>query len=229
MAVGGAKEQRRGLIRPVQNLTRSVLAPPQVLGRHGRVLHLVDHQGSHHGLAAGESRTRVWWRPPSPSGLFHFTLTAGSGGFLFWSGAPRRRFMGPVELNRTWFWLTLAGAPAGELPHLHQRDPHPGAEAAVSQRGGQRRQPLQVRSAPTPPDPTRGPGSDALGRPCRRLAKSTLLLIPLFGMHYMVFALLPEHTGAEARIFIELGLGSFQVSRTCARGSQLVGGGVATR
>ncbi|TWW58431.1 Pituitary adenylate cyclase-activating polypeptide type I receptor [Takifugu flavidus] len=44
----------------------------------------------------------------------------------------------------------------------------------------------------------------------KRLAKSTLLLIPLFGMHYMVFALLPEHTGAEARIFIELGLGSFQ-------------------
>lgn len=29
MAVGGAKEQRRGLIRPVQNLTRSVLAPPR--------------------------------------------------------------------------------------------------------------------------------------------------------------------------------------------------------
>ncbi|XP_035990158.1 pituitary adenylate cyclase-activating polypeptide type I receptor [Fundulus heteroclitus] len=44
----------------------------------------------------------------------------------------------------------------------------------------------------------------------KRLAKSTLLLIPLFGMHYMVFAFLPEHTGAEARIFIELGLGSFQ-------------------
>lgn len=59
---------------------------------------------------------------------------------------------------------------------------------------------------------TQQPGSDALGLPCRRLAKSTLLLIPLFGMHYMVFALLPEHTGAEARIFIELGLGSFQVN-----------------
>uniref|UniRef100_A0A3Q2XJZ6 Growth hormone releasing hormone receptor b n=1 Tax=Hippocampus comes TaxID=109280 RepID=A0A3Q2XJZ6_HIPCM len=43
-----------------------------------------------------------------------------------------------------------------------------------------------------------------------RLAKSTLLLIPLFGMHYMVFAFLPENTGAEARLFIELGLGSFQ-------------------
>lgn len=48
---------------------------------------------------------------------------------------------------------------------------------------------------------------------CRRLAKSTLLLIPLFGMHYMVFAFLPENTGAEARIFIELGLGSFQVQQ----------------
>uniref|UniRef100_A0A672YTF6 Growth hormone releasing hormone receptor a n=1 Tax=Sphaeramia orbicularis TaxID=375764 RepID=A0A672YTF6_9TELE len=40
--------------------------------------------------------------------------------------------------------------------------------------------------------------------------RSTLLLIPLFGMHYMVFAFLPENTGTDARIFIELGLGSFQ-------------------
>uniref|UniRef100_A0A3P9NUM1 Growth hormone releasing hormone receptor b n=1 Tax=Poecilia reticulata TaxID=8081 RepID=A0A3P9NUM1_POERE len=44
----------------------------------------------------------------------------------------------------------------------------------------------------------------------KRLAKSTLLLIPLFGMHYMVFAFLPENTGAEARIIIEVGMGSFQ-------------------
>nr|XP_019964504.1 PREDICTED: vasoactive intestinal polypeptide receptor-like [Paralichthys olivaceus] len=29
-------------------------------------------------------------------------------------------------------------------------------------------------------------------------------------MHYMLFAFLPENTGAEARLFIELGVGSFQ-------------------
>lgn len=45
----------------------------------------------------------------------------------------------------------------------------------------------------------------------RRLAKSTLFLIPLFGMHYTVFAFLPENTGVAARLYIELGLGSFQV------------------
>ncbi|XP_053492232.1 vasoactive intestinal polypeptide receptor 1 [Ictalurus furcatus] len=43
-----------------------------------------------------------------------------------------------------------------------------------------------------------------------RLAKSTLFLIPLFGMHYMVFAFLPESTGEDVRLVIELGVGSFQ-------------------
>uniref|UniRef100_A0A8C0QR00 Vasoactive intestinal polypeptide receptor 1 n=1 Tax=Chelonoidis abingdonii TaxID=106734 RepID=A0A8C0QR00_CHEAB len=43
-----------------------------------------------------------------------------------------------------------------------------------------------------------------------RLAKSTLLLIPLFGVHYIVFAFCPESTGLDARLYIELGLGSFQ-------------------
>ncbi|KAM9112846.1 vasoactive intestinal polypeptide receptor 1-like [Pangshura tecta] len=44
----------------------------------------------------------------------------------------------------------------------------------------------------------------------RRLAKSTLLLIPLFGVHYVVFALFPEHIGVEARLYFELVLGSYQ-------------------
>ncbi|XP_022525164.1 growth hormone releasing hormone receptor 2 [Astyanax mexicanus] len=44
----------------------------------------------------------------------------------------------------------------------------------------------------------------------RRLVKPTLLLIPLFGVHYVVFAVFPEHVGLEPRLFFELVLGSFQ-------------------
>ncbi|NXA55842.1 VIPR1 protein, partial [Nothocercus julius] len=43
-----------------------------------------------------------------------------------------------------------------------------------------------------------------------RLTKSTLLLIPLFGVHYMAFALFPEHIGVDARLYFELVLGSYQ-------------------
>ncbi|KAI1230191.1 hypothetical protein IHE44_0010154, partial [Lamprotornis superbus] len=43
----------------------------------------------------------------------------------------------------------------------------------------------------------------------RRLTKSTLLLIPLFGVHYVVFALFPEHVGVDARLYFELVLGSY--------------------
>uniref|UniRef100_A0A8C4DHJ2 Vasoactive intestinal peptide receptor 2 n=1 Tax=Dicentrarchus labrax TaxID=13489 RepID=A0A8C4DHJ2_DICLA len=47
----------------------------------------------------------------------------------------------------------------------------------------------------------------------RRLAKSTLLLIPLFGINYVVFVYLMEPTNKTMnyiKIFFELGLGSFQ-------------------
>lgn len=46
----------------------------------------------------------------------------------------------------------------------------------------------------------------------RRLARSTLLLIPLFGIHYTVFAFYPEDVNTRERLVFELGLGSFQVT-----------------
>uniref|UniRef100_H3CRC2 Vasoactive intestinal peptide receptor 2 n=1 Tax=Tetraodon nigroviridis TaxID=99883 RepID=H3CRC2_TETNG len=44
----------------------------------------------------------------------------------------------------------------------------------------------------------------------RRLAKSTLLLIPLFGIHHVVFVTLEESVAEEYKIFFDLALGSFQ-------------------
>lgn len=46
---------------------------------------------------------------------------------------------------------------------------------------------------------------------CRRLSKSTLLLIPLFGVHYVIFNFLPDTVGLSVRLPLELGVGSFQV------------------
>ncbi|XP_061681093.1 pituitary adenylate cyclase-activating polypeptide type I receptor [Syngnathoides biaculeatus] len=43
-----------------------------------------------------------------------------------------------------------------------------------------------------------------------RLARSTLLLIPLFGIHYAVFAFSPENVSKRERLIFELGQGSFQ-------------------
>ncbi|EPY78712.1 growth hormone-releasing hormone receptor precursor, partial [Camelus ferus] len=43
-----------------------------------------------------------------------------------------------------------------------------------------------------------------------RLSKSTLLLIPLFGIHYIIFNFLPDSVGLVIRLPLELGLGSFQ-------------------
>lgn len=45
----------------------------------------------------------------------------------------------------------------------------------------------------------------------RRLAKSTLLLIPLFGINFIVFAFIPEQVKTELRLVFDLILGSFQV------------------
>ncbi|XP_053324433.1 vasoactive intestinal polypeptide receptor 2 isoform X2 [Spea bombifrons] len=44
----------------------------------------------------------------------------------------------------------------------------------------------------------------------KRLTKSTLLLIPLFGVHYMVFAVFPIPSFSECQIWFELCVGSFQ-------------------
>uniref|UniRef100_G3PDA1 Growth hormone-releasing hormone receptor n=1 Tax=Gasterosteus aculeatus aculeatus TaxID=481459 RepID=G3PDA1_GASAC len=44
----------------------------------------------------------------------------------------------------------------------------------------------------------------------RRLTKSTLLLVPLFGTHYMVFNFLPDHFNVNLRLCVELCVGSFQ-------------------
>ncbi|KFO37311.1 Vasoactive intestinal polypeptide receptor 2 [Fukomys damarensis] len=44
----------------------------------------------------------------------------------------------------------------------------------------------------------------------KRLAKSTLLLIPLFGVHYMVFAAFPIGISSQYQILFELCVGSFQ-------------------
>ncbi|XP_056149785.1 vasoactive intestinal polypeptide receptor-like [Lampris incognitus] len=43
-----------------------------------------------------------------------------------------------------------------------------------------------------------------------RLAKSMLLLIPLFGINYIIFAFIPDHINLQVRLVFDLILGSFQ-------------------
>ncbi|XP_046879955.1 vasoactive intestinal polypeptide receptor 1b isoform X3 [Hypomesus transpacificus] len=50
-----------------------------------------------------------------------------------------------------------------------------------------------------------------------RLAKSTLLLIPLFGINFIVFAFIPEQVKTELRLVFDLILGSFQVQAEIKR------------
>lgn len=57
---------------------------------------------------------------------------------------------------------------------------------------------------------------------CRRLAKSTLLLIPLFGINYVIFAFMPRQVRSYMRLVVDLILGSFQVrDRTFSRSLSL--------
>lgn len=46
--------------------------------------------------------------------------------------------------------------------------------------------------------------------PYSRLTKSTLLLIPLFGIHYTMFAFFPNNFKDDVKIVFELVVGSFQ-------------------
>ncbi|KAA0719151.1 Vasoactive intestinal polypeptide receptor [Triplophysa tibetana] len=50
-----------------------------------------------------------------------------------------------------------------------------------------------------------------------RLAKSTLLLIPLFGINYIIFAFMPHHIQSYMRLVFDLILGSFQVQSEIKR------------
>lgn len=55
-----------------------------------------------------------------------------------------------------------------------------------------------------------------------RLAKSTLLLIPLFGINYIIFAFIPDDIHPQVRMVFDLILGSFQVtSQNCIKSATL--------
>lgn len=56
-----------------------------------------------------------------------------------------------------------------------------------------------------------GQACERLSLSYRRLSRSTLLLIPLFGTHHIIFNFLPDDIGLNIRLPLELGLGSFQV------------------
>lgn len=111
-----------------------------------------------------------------------------------------------------------------QLLHLHPRPSHPRGQAAGPPDALHR---LQVPVGVAAHRPGQGPGGGgdtgapwaarglAAEAPTHRLAKSTLTLIPLLGVHEVAFAFVTdEHaqgTLRSAKLFFDLFLSSFQV------------------
>lgn len=87
-----------------------------------------------------------------------------------------------------------------------ERPPGPGSRQCLQRGTGLPCWTVRDQGASPWPHPAQ-PGPSV----CRRLARSTLLLIPLLGIHYMVFAMLPTGTSSRHQLLLELCVGSFQV------------------
>lgn len=112
---------------------------------------------------------------------------------------------------------------AGELHPLHPYNPDPPAEDELPRHRKEGVSPVLVGVMRSNPQVWCHLMTFPLTFPCpppplspRRLAKSTLLLIPLFGINYIIFAFLPDHVQSKERLVFDLILGSFQV-RTHSR------------
>lgn len=111
-------------------------------------------------------------------------------------------------------FLFLHSFSADQLCALRRHHHHPRPKASVTWHRWKRVQYLSVSKTTWSSGSCGWTDPDPLPDVSRRLARSTLLLIPLFGIHYTVFAFSPENVSKRERLVFELGLGSFQVSRT---------------